>query len=294
MIGKTIKVVEYNLTYGINDRLVNVFGLFRYKPNNNLYVIYSDVDIKYNIIYYGSSHIKNNSILSMPCKEKKEEDIIKEYIFKLTNNEQLDKFESIPLDSIDGIEIISSNKIEIKPEILYQLVDLTIPKKEVVEDSKEEVKSSKKSSKKPLIFLLIILIIGISTYFFISTLTKNKDTTTKEIICKTTYNQRTLNAQVEEEIIYAFNNQEKLEKLNITRKYQFTKEDYQNFIKNGTFYRYMPDEDTEGGWDKNDNEYWFKVITKEKIDTSYSKPTNYEDVLLDAKKEGYTCDEKIN
>ena len=294
MIGKTIKVVEYNLTYGTNDRLVNVFGLFRYKPNNNLYVIYSDVDIKYNIIYYGSSHIKNNSILSMPCKEKKEEDIIKEYIFKLTNNEQLDKFESIPLDSIDGIEIISSNKIEIKPEILYQLVDLTIPKKEVVEDSKEEVKSSKKSSKKPLIFLLIILIIGISTYFFISTLTKNKDTTTKEIICKTTYNQRTLNAQVEEEIIYAFNNQEKLEKLNITRKYQFTKEDYQNFIKNGTFYRYMPDEDTEGGWDKNDNEYWFKVITKEKIDTSYSKPTNYEDVLLDAKKEGYTCDEKIN
>ena len=49
------KVVEYNLSFGNRARMVNVFGCFKYKPTNNLYIIYADVDTKYNIVYYGSS-----------------------------------------------------------------------------------------------------------------------------------------------------------------------------------------------------------------------------------------------
>ena len=51
MNGKTLKVVEYNLEFGKSDRFVNVFGCFKYKSNGNIYVIYTDVDTKYPIIY---------------------------------------------------------------------------------------------------------------------------------------------------------------------------------------------------------------------------------------------------
>ena len=74
MKGKEIKVIEYNLTYGNNVRLVNVLGCFKYKENDNLYIVYSDVINNYNIIYYGSSHIKDKSVLSMQCKNEKDKE----------------------------------------------------------------------------------------------------------------------------------------------------------------------------------------------------------------------------
>ena len=36
MNGKTLKVVEYNLTFGGTDRFVNVFGFFKYKKTRNI------------------------------------------------------------------------------------------------------------------------------------------------------------------------------------------------------------------------------------------------------------------
>ena len=51
MNGKVLKVVEYNLTFGESTRLINVYGLFRYKKNNNLYIVYSDTNIQYNYIF---------------------------------------------------------------------------------------------------------------------------------------------------------------------------------------------------------------------------------------------------
>ena len=129
MLGKELKVMEYNLTFGKSARIVNIYGLFRYKKNNGLYVLYADVDSGYPVVYYGSSHVKNHSILSISTKEEDVE-IIKEYIFKVTSDEKLDGFEIISLNEIEGIEIISSNRLEIKPEVMNALIDKTIPKKE--------------------------------------------------------------------------------------------------------------------------------------------------------------------
>jgi len=129
MNGKTLKVVEYNLTFGSSDRIVNVFSFFKYKNNGNLYVIYTDINTKYELIYYGTGHIKNNNLLTMACKIE-EVEIIKEYIYKLTNNESLENFEVYNLEDINDIEIVSSNKLEIKLEVIRKLEELTIPKKE--------------------------------------------------------------------------------------------------------------------------------------------------------------------
>ena len=290
MNGKKVKGIEYNLTFGTSARIVNVFGLFKYKKNNNIYIIYADEINNYNIIYYGYSHVKENSILSMECKEKEAEEIIKEYIYKVTNKDILDNYEIISLDKIEGIEIISSNKIEIKKETLNELTNLTIPQKE---EEKKNTKVKKKKSAGVLIFPLIILTVAFLG-FYIYTTFQNKESTFKQIICTKEYNHQQLDAQIEEEQTFNFDINDILEKVDTTKLYIFKdEEEYLNFINTGTYIKYMPKEGKEGGWDKDDDKLTYKTIEIERINMDYKKPTEYEEVLSYYKSENYDCEEKI-
>ena len=293
MNGKVLKVIEYNLTFGNTARMVNVFSCFKYKPNNNLYLLYADVDTKYNIIYYGSSHIKNTTILSMECRDKQDEEIIKEYIFKTTNHKSLDDFNIISLEEVEGVEIISSNKLEVKPEVLQALTEATIPKKEEPVTPAPTKKNTKKKGLPYFMWLiLLVLIIGVG-YFYLSS-QQPPEGIAKTITCQKTYDHDTLNASLEEESTYNFNHQDTLQSIYTTTNYHFyTEEDYQNFITKGTYYRYMPDAAPDGGWDKDDTTNTFKIMIKETVKTGYDKPTDYEGVLASNKKEGYTCTENI-
>ncbi len=292
MNGKELKVVEYNLTFGTNERTVNVFGLFKYKKNNSLYVIYADVATTYNIIYYGSSHIKNNSILSMSTKESDIE-IIKEYIYKITNSLPLDSFEIISLNDIEGIEIISSNRLEIKKEVLESLINKTIPKKEIVDlPKKESTKKKGKSISILIVFIILMFLLG-GGYYFLN-ISKNSPPISKTIICLKEETDKTLNASIEENNIYNFNNKDILENIELTKIFKFNDHlSYQDFINKGTMYKYMPTDDTNGGYKQDDENSTFTIITKESVSASYSEPTNYEEVLYHYKKEGYTCEEKL-
>ena len=290
MNGKELKVIEYNLTFGTNARIVNVISLFKYKKNNNIYIVYSDVNSSYDIIYYGSSHIKDTTVLSMECKDKMDEEIVKELIYKITNKEELEDYEIINLDNIDGLEIISSNKIEIKKEILEKLIDLTIPKKEMPKKDTVQEKKTKKS-KLPLI-LLILLLILLATFGFLFLNKPVKNNTEKTIICEKKYNHETLPAIVNETQTFNFNINDSLESININQEYEFnTEKDYFDFINEGTYYKYIPKEDDEGNWDKDDENFLFKTTKKEMITTGYDKPIEYEEVLSYYKAENYTCKE---
>ena len=290
MNGKQIKVTEYNLTFGSSARIVNILGLFKYKKNNNLYVLYSDLYNKYNIIYYGNSHIKETTILSMESKNKEDEEIIKEYIYKITNNENLDDYEEISLDKIEGIEIISSNKIEIKKEILDSLIDKKIPKEEEINN---KPKTKKKKKGKGIIILLFLIIIGVGGYFIYNNII-NKEEVIKQMICITKYNHDVLEATVNEELVLNFDINDVLEKKEITKEYKFNNEtEYYNFINTGNYYKYMPEDTTEGGWDKDDSNYTYKTIEVERIKVDYKEPTNYEEVLSYYKNKNYNCEEKV-
>lgn len=294
MNGKVLKVKQYNLEFGGHDRFVNILGCFKYKTNGNVYIIYSDTDPKYNIIYYGSGHIRENIVLCMQCRDKSEEEIIKEYIFKIIQKESLDNFEMLSLESAEAIEIIASAKLDVKPEILTNLIDIVMPKPVIKEEPTIITKDNKpktKTSKTTLILIMIIAILAIGVYFFLGT--TPKDTTEKSITCTKKYPHDTLTATIDETNKYNFNINDKLESVDNTIIYQFNETNYQDFIMRGTYYRYMPSSDTEGGWDKNDDEYWFKVTTKNRVDTSYSEPTNYEEVLSYYKAKEYTCKEEI-
>lgn len=292
MNGKEMKVIEYNLTYGSSARLVNVLGCFKYKANDNLYVVYSDIVNSYNIIYYGSSHIKDKSILSMQCKNEKDEEIIKEYIYKVTNKEDLSNFEIISLDNIDGIEIISSNKLEIKKDILDKLVELTIPKKEIPAAETKVTTNKKKNSKLILLLPLLILILGVGLYIYLTP--KSENTSDKKITCTKQYQHDVLPATINEEQNFNFNSNDTLESIDVSETYTFnSEEDYLDFINEGTYYKYMPENDTEGGWNKDDEQHIFTIYKKERITTGYKKPTEYEEVLSYYKLENYSCSENI-
>ena len=290
MKGKQLKVIEYNLTYGNSARIVNILGLFRCKKNNNLYVIYSDLNDKYNLIYYGNSHKKENTILSMESRDKQDEEIIKEYIYKVTNNETLDNYEDIPLDDIDGIEIISSNRLEIKKETLDTLIDIKILKKE---ENNTTITKPKKKKGKTLLALLVLALIVVGGYYAYNKII-NKETIIKQMICKGEYEHNQLDATVEEELVLNFDINDTLEKKEITKTYKFINESkYFDFINTGTYYKYMPEDTTEGGWDKDDNNYTYKTIEIERIKVDYKEPTNYEEVLSYYKNKNYECEEKV-
>ena len=48
----------------------------------------------------------------------------------VTNKEELSDFEIISLEPIEGIEIISSNHLELKPDVINNLIDKTINESE--------------------------------------------------------------------------------------------------------------------------------------------------------------------
>lgn len=292
MNGKTIKVKQYNLQFGEKERFINILSCFKYKKNGNIYIIYSDIDQKYSLVYYGSGHLKENEALCMPCREKEEVEIIKEYIFKLLKKEPMDNFEIYSIDNVETIEIIGSEKLEVKTEILSNLIDIMIPKKELEKEKTKETKKKKNNPLKPLLIILIIIILIIGSSYFLLGGTP-KDNTKTNIICTKTYQHETLNAKVEETNTYNFDLNDELQTIDTTMIYKFDKSSYQDFILKGTYYKYMPSSDTEGGWDKNDEEYTFKVVTKKRVDTSYTEPTNYEEALSYYKENGYTCEEKI-
>jgi len=292
MNGKKLKVTEYNLTFGSTDRYVNVFGFFKYKKNGNLYIVYTDIDTKYELVYYGISHQKNNNLLSMSCKEE-EQEIIKEYIYKVANQLPLDDFIVFTLEDITGIEIISSNKLEVKLDIIRKLEELTIEneqKKLEEQKTTNESKKSKKGIKTILTLLIIVLFIGGGYFFLTATINSNK--IVKTINCTITTNDNKINAILEQSNTYNFTNNNKLQYVEGINLYTFNEQvDYEAFINNGTVFDYMPE--SAKSYTPNNDNFTIKYETRREIDSSYQEPTEYEELINYYKNRGYVCSEQI-
>ena len=292
MNGKTLKVKTNNFEFGAHDRFVDILGCFKYKPNSNIYIIYTDKDTKYNVVYYGNGHVRQGVALCMQCRDKvSEEEIIKEYIFKVIEKQDLTNFETYSLNDAEGLEIIGSTKLEIKPEVLTSLLDNIMPKPEVKEEKKEVAPKSKKKKKSfasVLLGVVIAFIILGVIYYLIGMFTTG--TIAKSITCSKTYPNNELNATVIEINKYNFNVKDKLENINTTFKYQFTKESYNNFFLRGLNHKYLNNNDN---WTKDDENYSFQVMSTKNIESSYNEPRDYEAAIVYYKNEGYSCVEEI-
>ena len=292
-VGKIVKVFTNDLTFGQKERQVYIHGVFKYNKNNTNYIVYADINNEYNLIYYATAHIKENSILTLDAKKEEDNIAIKEYIYKLTNKESLEDYELININNINMIEIIGFNKIEVKPEIISSLINLTIPNETKEEPIINEGPTKKKNSSKLLIIILLLAVLSFGAYMFLNSKIQTSGIE-KYIICKTSYNHKELNAIVYEEKTFNFNNKDTLETIDSLESYVFsTNDDYLEFINKGLFYKYMPT-DNNGGYKQEDENNTFKLTTKEKVDASYKEAINYEDILANFKSKGYSCEESIN
>ena len=82
MIGKVIKVNDYNFVYGKETVYVSVYAAFRSKKNGNKYVVYSYDNKK---IYCGTLFIRNKELIVMNSKDNVNE-IIRDFLDLFMNS----------------------------------------------------------------------------------------------------------------------------------------------------------------------------------------------------------------
>ena len=290
-IGKRIKLNNYNLEFGKKAKEVNVIAFFKYKIDNNFYVVCcEESNVNYGIINYGSAHIKGNSIIIIGVKEPLQE-MVQELFFKLNEGSDIsDTFEIMSLNDIYTIEFVTPNKIELKNEIVKEVID------KVIEKEKEEVITTvKKNEKKgssllPLILLFIAICVGIFFYFFIY-LKPVENKIYKSIECTKTTNDNKYNMKIEEDNKFRFSQNDTLEYIDELSRYVFFDEDeYFDFINKGLMYKYLADE--EAGYSQDESTFSFSITKKvDATSDSYVLPTEYEDVLSYYVKDGYSCTE---
>ena len=106
--GKILKIISNDLYGNVDERQVVVFSCFQHIKYMNNYVIFAFLDeYKNNKLYYGSIHLKNDTLVIFSVKEE-----IKKYIVGfvdefLSNN--LNEFKILNIDNIDRVQLVSYN-----------------------------------------------------------------------------------------------------------------------------------------------------------------------------------------
>lgn len=276
MNGKRIKINDFKFKYGQETIFINVFGAFKYKKNNNKYVVYSYDNNK---LCYGSLFIRNSEIVIMLSKND-DDSLVQRFLEDILNGNIDDDFEVISLDKIDSAQIIDEGIVN-KSFDIDRLKDLTIPKKKIKEEIPENKK--KKSLSISGIFFVLFLIVVVAFFFFNPEVIMGKD---KNYICSREYIHKTLSINVKEEIKLTFNGRGKIKAASGTNDYVFNDINYYNKFKDsGEFYKYMDEGNTYKFIDKDktyrvmddmDNLNDYYSFEEEDLILEYYNEKNYE------------------
>ena len=289
-----MKVSEYELKFGAKEKNVNVYIGFKDLKTGSYYVVYSVVGEELTgTLYYSLLHIDKTKLVAMPPKEGTSE-IVKDVVWKIIHNESLDSYyEVLNISNTPKIEIIGSNNLKMKPEVITYLIDKTLPKPELPTNTEA---TSKKKSKFGLIIIIIVLVLFSGGYFFCKNIGKIIGYGT-ELICEREDQSSKLKANVNQTVTIDYDRQGTLDKLTDNIAYTFKNyTDYHEFREKGEYFKYQPADIKTGGIKWEDDNYTFRVIIKSSQDDQYfildsKKPI---EGLLDKdieefKKNNYTC-----
>ena len=130
----------------------------------NEYIIYCYVgEYANNVLYCGSVHFKDNSLVVFSIK-KENEKIVLDFINRLLSNSYSSMYQILDIRNMLKLEIVSSNSLEMDHTVIEKLDVLSIP-------NKKEEELVKEREKKPiflyvLLVLLIILFLGALYFYF--------------------------------------------------------------------------------------------------------------------------------
>lgn len=276
MNGKILKISSNDLYGNVDERQVIVFACFNHIKYMNKYILFTflgEYDKKK--LYYGSIHMKDNSIVVFSVKEN-----VFGYIDKFKNEYiegKIDdrEYEILDISKMEKIELVSYSEMD--SDQLNKLEEISLKK-----DNANEIEDNKK--KKPvflyiLLIILILLLIGI-TYLYLRP--DDFVIINKKLTCeKDRYNQEVeMNYKENREIL--FDRNDKVKKIEVQDKYIFDDVDlYNQFKDNELEKNYFK---IDGTFKYIDESLELKIIYQEE-----SIIDNYEEMKDYLKGEEYSC-----
>lgn len=276
MNGKILKISSNDLYGNVDERQVVVFACFNHIKYMNKYILFTflgEYDKKK--LYYGSIHMKDNSLVVFSVKEN-----VFGYIDKF-KNEYIDgkiddsEYEILDISKMEKIELVSYSEMD--SDQLNKLEEISLKK-----DNANDIENDKK--KKPvflyvLLIILILLLVGI-TYLYLRP--DDFVIMNKKLTCeKDRYNQEIeMNYQENREIL--FDRNDKVKKIEVQDKYIFDDVDlYNEFKDNELEKNYFK---IDGTFKYIDESLELKIIYQEE-----SIIDNYEEMKDYLKGEEYSC-----
>ena len=279
MKGKELKVIDLEKKIDKEIHTLYVYAVFKDLKYGNIYAIYKDNnDITNDVLHYAGTHFKGDTLVLLNVKEvNKVEEMVKEFTWNIYNDKENTNYEMLDISSLNRAEIISSNTITVKDEVINTLTKKLIPKKK---DDPSLLKPLISSSTKILIrgFSLALLVVVI--FYFV-----NKDELFKEetitVICNKKDVLEDINASEDRNDTFIFNSEKKLLTRTVNIKYTFNDSNsYTEYKQLGLYYKYEPlVSSSEIEYVNDDVNNTFTIIEHAKTETEYFEPTNYDEVL---------------
>lgn len=276
MSGKILNIGLNDLNGQVDDRKVVVFACFEHTKYMNNYVIFSLLgEYNKNKLYFGSIHIKDDSLIIFSVKDDIKK-YIEQFVLEYTSS-KLESFKLLDIDKIEKVLLVSYNEMEY--DKLQLLDDISIKK---IIEKKEDV-----SSKKPIfiyiiLFVLILLCIGLTLLYLYPDMFSVKY---KELVCTDNlYDDKImLNYDINKDI--KFDRHDKIVSIDVVRNYTFLDSDsYYEFKENNKHLEYFNNGE---GYKYLDSGLSFKIFYKEN-----SVIDDYYEMLEYLKREGYSCIER--
>ena len=105
MNGKILRISANDLYGNVDEREVAVFAAFTHKKYMNKYVIFTFKDeYQKNKLYYGSVHLKENSIVTFSITDDNKKHVDKFIESYLNNQVDPKEYEIIDISKIDKVE----------------------------------------------------------------------------------------------------------------------------------------------------------------------------------------------
>ena len=286
MKGKTLRVIELEKKIEEKEHMLDVYAVFKDLKYGNVYTIYKDNnDITSDVLHYASSHFKQSTLVVLDVKEKgKVEELVKELVWNILNNVNSNDFEMLDLKDIDRVEIIGSNTLKVKDEVLSTLKKLCIPK---VKQTNDEQKTK---SSAWILALGFTIAIGIASYFVITHKEEFKPETFN-LICTKEYEYDELNAKVDYNDTLIFNTNYELVERNIIMLYTFNSTDsYNEYKRLGLYYKINPvSSSSKMEYIDDDINNIFTIKESVTTEKEYFEATEYSEVVDRMNFNNYKC-----
>lgn len=280
MYGKILKLYNNDLYGNVDDRMVSVFAAFNHLKYMNRYVIFCFTD-EYNEkkLYYGSVHVKNNSLVIFSVNNNNMLQYINKFVFDYLNNRlDANEFQVFDLSTIDRVELVSYSVMDF--EYLGMLDNISI-KKEMALNS-EEVTRGKKSSFATILVILLLILGGGITYLYLNP--NALEVKYKQLNCTMSSFDKKIDVSYDSNMIVKFNKDDKIDNVSKINTYKFESEEYIEFKDNSREKELASENDTYKYDDDNNK---LIVTSDEKIVIQ-----NYDEVYEYLKNLGYSCIEE--